>query len=54
MKNLIAQNLEYLSQLTKEEAEFIIDILKWSDEQRIAFKLAKEIFEEDVGSQCGE
>lgn len=40
--------LEKLSQLTKEEADFISDVLSWNDEDKIAFKLAKRIFEEDI------
>ena len=46
MKEQIDKNMEYLTQLTKEEADFIEHVLEWDDEQRIAFKLAKRIFEE--------
>lgn len=37
---------ELLPKITKEEAETILDILKWDDETKAAFKLAKKIFEE--------
>lgn len=47
MKDLIDKNLRYLSELTKEESDFISNILSWDDEQKIAFSLAKRIFEED-------
>lgn len=43
---MIEKNLKYLSELTKIEADFIEHVLDWDDEQRIAFKLAKRIFEE--------
>lgn len=48
MKELIDKNIEYLTQLTKEEADFIENILKWADDQRAAFMFAKRIFEEDL------
>ncbi len=48
MISLIDKNIEYLTQLTKEEADFIEHILTWDDEQRIAFGFAKRIFEENL------
>jgi hypothetical protein len=48
MKSKIDKNLEYLSQLTKEEADWIVHILKWDDEQKLAFMTAKKIFEENL------
>lgn len=48
MKELIDKNIEYLSKLTKEEADFVSHILDWDDDQRIAFKLAKRIFDEQL------
>lgn len=47
MKELLDKNIEYLSQLTKEEADFIIHVLRWDDKQKVAFILAKEMFEGD-------
>lgn len=38
--------VQKLSELTKEESDFVEDILKWSDEDRAAFPLAKSFFED--------
>lgn len=38
--------IEYLSRLTKEEAELIKDVIKWDDELKAAYIIAKQIFEE--------
>ncbi len=48
MKAAIEKNLVYLSQLTKDEADSIENILKWDNEQKVAFVMAKRIFEEDI------
>lgn len=50
MKAQINRNLEYLSTLTKEEADFIEHIINWEDSQKIAFKFAKKIFEDEIGA----
>jgi hypothetical protein len=50
MKEKIDKNIDYLSQLTKEESDFIEHILKWDEEQKISFILAKRIFEEDLNA----
>jgi len=34
--------------MTKEESDFIESIVKWEDEKRSAFVLAKRIFEEEI------
>jgi hypothetical protein len=47
MKEEIDIMMKYLSQLTEEEANWIQDILNWTDQQRIAFKFAKKIFDEE-------
>ena len=47
MKELIVENVKYLATLTKDEADFIEHVLKWDDEQKVAFVLAKKIFEEN-------
>jgi hypothetical protein len=39
--------MEYLPQLTKDEANLIEHALTWPDEYRAAFLLAKKIFEEE-------
>jgi len=46
MKEKIEKNLKYLSELTKDEADFIENILKWDEEQKTAFMFAKRIFED--------
>jgi hypothetical protein len=46
MFKILDENIEYLSQLTKDEADFIEHILSWTDEQRVAFAMAKRIFED--------
>ena len=38
--------LEYLPQLTKEDADWALHILSWDDETKIAFKIAKTMFED--------
>lgn len=48
MKENIEKMLDFLSTLTKKEADFIDCILNWKDEYKIAFLLAKKIFEEDI------
>ena len=47
MKEKIDKCLEYLSQLTKEEADLIENVLQWDDETKWAFKYAKKTFEEN-------
>jgi hypothetical protein len=37
--------LKYFSTITKEESDFIESILNWDDSTKIAFRLAKNIFE---------
>lgn len=48
----IAETIEIfmkeLAHCTKEQADFIEEILSWDDETKMAFKLAKKIFEEDT------
>jgi hypothetical protein len=39
--------LEVLPKMTKEEAESINEILDWDNEMKVAFKLAKRIFEDE-------
>lgn len=47
MKKKIDNFIKYFTTITKEEADFIQSILKWDDETKAAFLLAKQIFEED-------
>lgn len=46
MQEKIDKFIEYFTTITKEESDFISSILDWDDETKIAFKLAKRIFEE--------
>ena len=43
----IAIFVKWFTNITKEERDFISQVLNWDDETRIAFSLAKRIFEED-------
>jgi hypothetical protein len=40
--------LESFTQITKEECNTISEILKWDDETKLAFVIAKGLFEEEV------
>lgn len=46
MKQKIEKFLDYLPTITKEQSDFIASILKWDDETKMAFMLAKRIFED--------
>lgn len=39
--------LDVLTQLTKEEADNIEHIVRWTNEERAAFLFAKKIFDEE-------
>ena len=47
MKEKIKYFMKLLSTLTKEEADFISDILHWEAEDKAAFIFAKRMFEEE-------
>lgn len=44
---LLDHYMKILPQLTKEEADFVENICKMSDESRSAFLMAKKMFEEN-------
>lgn len=46
MKEKIDKFIEYFTTITKDEAEYIEEILKWDDETKAAFFFAKKIFED--------
>ena len=48
MKDKIDKFLELLPQLTKDEADLIYSALTRDDENKMAFRLAKKIFEEEA------
>lgn len=47
MKEKIEKFLKYFSTITKEECDFIESILEWDSDTKLAFFMAKKIFEED-------
>lgn len=46
MKEKIEKFIEYFTTITKDQCDYIEEILKWDDETKAAFFFAKEIFEE--------
>lgn len=46
MKEKIDRFLEYFTNITKEESDTIRRILAWDGETKMAFMIAKQIFEE--------
>jgi ketosteroid isomerase-like protein len=53
MKEEIDEMLDYLTNMTKEQADFIQHVLNWSAEAKLAFIIAKQILntEKNNGSQ---
>ena len=47
MKELIDKWINHFPKMTKDESDYIKDILEWDDELKISFLLAKNIFETD-------
>lgn len=45
MQKRIDEFLEYLPNITQEQADTIAMITKWDDETKMAFNIAKHIFE---------
>lgn len=39
--------LDYLTQLTKDEADLIEKVLAWDDETKLTFKIAKKYMDKD-------
>lgn len=39
--------LDKFPEMTKEESDYIHDILSWEDEKRSGFMFAKQVFEDD-------
>ncbi len=46
MNEKIDKFIEYFTTITKEECDYIESILKWDDETKMAFMMAKRIFED--------
>lgn len=38
--------LEYFTKMTKEDCDYIEHVLRWDDETKMSFLLAKKMFEE--------
>lgn len=38
---------EFFPKLTKEESDFIEEVLKWDNEKKAAFMMAKRMFEDE-------
>lgn len=49
IKEKIEGFLEKLPEMTEEEANYIADVIKWDDETKMAFMLAKSLFESQEG-----
>jgi hypothetical protein len=47
VKEKIDEFLEYFTTITKEQSDFIEEILKWDYEKKCAFLIAKRIFEDN-------
>lgn len=46
MKKYLDDMYKYCANLTKEESEFIEHILSWTNDQKLAFKIAKRDFDD--------
>ena len=46
LRDKIVCFIEYFPTITKDQADFMEDLLKWDDEKKMAFMMAKRIFEE--------
>lgn len=46
MKDQIEKFMELFTTVTKEEADYIEEILKWDQDKKAAFLLAKRLFED--------
>jgi hypothetical protein len=47
MKEKIAEFMKIFTTITKEECDYIEEILMWDDEKKAAFFFAKKFFEEE-------
>lgn len=51
MKKKIDNFLEFFTKITKEESDYIEEILKWDNDTKAAFFFAKRIFEDKSGTK---
>lgn len=47
MKEQVEKMLGYLTKLTKDEADFVEHVLKWDNDLKTAFFLAKTLLDEE-------
>lgn len=47
MKDKIEKFLKWLPTITKEESDFIEEVIHWDSEEKVAFIMAKRMFEEE-------
>ncbi len=47
MKEKIDKFIRYFTVITKEESDYIESILNWDDETKMAFMMAKRMFEDN-------
>lgn len=47
MKEKIDKFIKYFTTITKEESDYIESILKWDSETKLAFMMAKRMFEDN-------
>lgn len=47
LKEKIDQFIRYFTTITKEESDYIESIIKWDEETKMAFIMAKRMFEDD-------
>jgi hypothetical protein len=53
IKEKIDEFLDFFSTITRDEADYIEEILEWDNETKVAFQLAKRIFDEQERmNQC--
>ena len=43
----IRRCMDYFPKITRDEADYIEEILNWDNERKAAFLIAKQIFEEE-------
>lgn len=48
MNEKIDKFLEIFPTITKEESDYISEVLNWDDETKVCFGIAKRIFEEKL------
>lgn len=47
INDYVSKFLEIFPTTTKEECDYVHEILEWDDEKKMAFRIANKIFEEE-------